>query len=551
MDTAVSPLPNDIEVLKALVHEANRMADEAARRATRAEAELANAQAKASATDALIAHYKLQIAKLRREQYGPSAERSRRLLDQMELELEDLEADATEDGLAAVATASTATTVAAFERKRPSRKPFPEHLPRELVVVPAPCTCPACGGSRLSKLGEDVTETLEVIPRSWKVIQTVREKFSCRDCEAITQPPAPFHVVPRGWAGPSFLAMVLFEKYGQHQPLNRQAERFGREGVPISVSTLADQVGAACFALMPIFKLIEAHVFAAQRLHGDDTTVPVMAKGKTDTGRLWNYVRDDRPFGGADPPAVVFRYSRDRRGEHPQAHLATWSGILQADAFAGYNELYTTDRKAGLILEAGCFAHARRKFFELADVEGAARKKSRGEKTGQIYPIALEAVQKLDALFEIERTINGRSAEDRLAVRQALSAPLMDELHAWLTAQLAKLSRHHDLAKACLYILRRWDGFTRFLTDGRVCLTNNAAERALRCVPLGRKAWLFCGSDRGGQRAAIVYSLIQTCRLNDVDPQAWLADVLARIAGCRISQLADLLPWNWRRRPVR
>jgi hypothetical protein len=379
----------------------------------------------------------------------------------------------------------------------------------------------------------------------------VREKFSCRDCEAITQPPAPFHVVPRGWAGPSFLAMVLFEKYGQHQPLNRQAERFGREGVPISVSTLADQVGAACFALMPIFKLIEAHVFAAQRLHGDDTTVPVMAKGKTDTGRLWNYVRDDRPFGGADPPAVVFRYSRDRRGEHPQAHLATWSGILQADAFAGYNELYTTDRKAGLILEAGCFAHARRKFFELADVEGAARKKSRGEKIGQIYPIALEAVQKLDALFEIERTINGRSAEDRLAVRQALSAPLMDELHAWLTAQLAKLSRHHDLAKACLYILRRWDGFTRFLTDGRVCLTNNAAERALRCVPLGRKAWLFCGSDRGGQRAAIVYSLIQTCRLNDVDPQAWLADVLARIAGCRISQLADLLPWNWRRRPVR
>ncbi|WP_354491961.1 IS66 family transposase [Novosphingobium sp. 1529] len=546
MDTAVSPLPNDIEALKALVHEANRKADEAARRASRAEAELANAQAQASATDALIAHLKLQIAKLRREQYGPSAERTRRLLDQMELELEDLEADATEDGLAAVAAASTATTVAAFERKRPSRKPFPEHLPRERVVVPAPCTCPACGGSRLSKLGEDVTETLEVIPRAWKVIQTVREKFSCRDCETIAQPPAPFHVVPRGWAGPSFLAMVLFEKYGQHQPLNRQAERFGREGVPISVSTLADQVGAACFALMPIFRLIEAHVFAAQRLHGDDTTVPVMAKGKTDTGRLWNYVRDDRPFGGADPPAVVFRYSRDRRGEHPQAHLATWSGILQADAFAGYNELYATDRKAGLILEAGCFAHARRKFFELADVEGAARKKSRGEKTGQIYPIALEAVQKLDALFEIERTINGRSAEDRLAVRQALSAPLMDELHTWLTEQLAKLSRHHDLAKAINYMLRRWDGFTRFLTDGRVCLTNNAAERALRCVPLGRKAWLFCGSDRGGQRAAIIYSLIQTCRLNDVDPQAWLADVLARIAECPVSRLADLLPWNWR-----
>jgi transposase len=545
MDTAVSPLPDDIEALKTLVLAATRQADLATQRAADAEARLANAQAQASATEAMIAHLKLQIAKLRREQYGPSAERTRRLLDQMELQLGDLEADAAEDILIAAAAAEKATSVAGFDRKRPSRKPFPEHLPRERVVVPAPCTCPACGGSRLSKLGEDVTETLEVIPRAWKVIQTVREKFSCRDCETIAQPPAPFHVVPRGWAGPSFLAMVLFEKYGQHQPLNRQAERFGREGVPISVSTLADQIGAACFALMPIFKLIEAHVFAAQRLHGDDTTVPVMAKGKTDTGRLWNYVRDDRPFGGADPPAVVFRYSRDRRGEHPQAHLANWSGILQADAFAGYNELYAADRKAGLILEASCVAHARRKFFELADVEGAARKKSRGEKTGQIYPIALEAVQKLDALFEIERTINGKSAEERLAIRQALSAPLMDELHTWLTEQLAKLSRHHDLAKAINYMLRRWDGFRLFLTDGRVCLTNNAAERALRCVPLGRKAWLFCGSDRGGQRAAIVYSLIQTCRLNDVDPQAWLADVLSRIAECPVSKLDELLPWNW------
>lgn len=381
MDTAVSPLPDDIEALKALVLAATEQADLATQRAADAEARLANAQAQASATEAMIAHLKLQIAKLRREQYGPSAERTRRLLDQMELQLGDLEADAAEDMLIAAAAAEKATSVSAFDRKRPSRKPFPEHLLRERVIVPAPCTCPACGGDRLSKLGEDVTETLEVIPRAWKVIQTVREKFSCRDCETITQPPAPFHVVSRGWAGPSFLAMILFEKYGQHQPLNRQAERFAREGVSLSVSTPADQVGAACFALMPIFRLLEAHVFAAQRLHGDNTTVPVMAKGKTDTGRLWNYVRDDRPFGGADPPAVVFRYSRDR---HPQAHLATWSGILQADAFAGYSELYAADRSAGLILEAGCFAHARRKFFELADVEGAARKKSCGDKTGQI-----------------------------------------------------------------------------------------------------------------------------------------------------------------------
>jgi transposase len=339
MDAAVSPFPDDVEALKALLSVALKKAGEAEQRAATVEAQLANAQARASATEAMIAHLKLQIAKLKREQYGPSAERSRRLLDQMELELADLEADASEDTSAAEAAADKATSVIAFERKRPVRKPFPEHLPRERVVIPAPCSCPACGGTRLSKLGEDVTETLEVIPRSWKVIQTVREKIACRDCETISQPPAPFHVVPRGWAGPSFLAMLLFEKYGQHQPLNRQAERFAREGVPLSISTLADQVGAAAFALMPLYRLIEAHVLAAVRLHGDDTTVRVMARGKTDVARLWVYVRDDRPFAGTDPPAALFHYSRDRRGEHPRAHLTSWAGILQADAYGGYGEL--------------------------------------------------------------------------------------------------------------------------------------------------------------------------------------------------------------------
>ena len=538
MEAGVSSLPDDVEALKALVVFM-------AARADQAEAELAAAKARASATDALIAHLKLQIAKLRREQYGPSAERSRRLLDQLELQLEELEASASEDELAAEQAVAKTTRVAGFERKRPARKPLPAHLPRERVVIPGPCSCPACGGTRLSKLGEDVTETLEVIPRQWKVIQTVREKLSCRDCEKITQPPAPFHVVPRGWAGPSFLAMLLFEKYGQHQPLNRQAERFSREGVPLSLSTLADQVGAATFALMPIYQLIEAHVLAGKRLHGDDTTVPVLAKGKTDTGRLWVYVRDDRPFAGPDPPAALFHYSRDRRGEHPRGHLAAWSGILQADAYGGYGELYVPARRPGPVLEAGCFAHARRKFFELADVEGAARKKSRGEHAGLIYPIALEAVQRLDALFDIERAINGTSIDERLAARREHSTPLMTDLHAWLTRQLAKLSRNHDLAKAINYMLRRWDAFTRFLDDGRICITNNAAERALRGVTLGRKAWMFCGSDRGGQRAAVMYTLIGTAKLNDVDPQAWLADVLARIAEHPAGRLDELLPWNW------
>ncbi|MGY2734597.1 transposase [Sphingomonas sp. UYP23] len=538
VEAVISPLPDDIAALKALLAATIQRADEA-------EARLATAAARESATQAMIVHLKLQIARLRREQYGPSAERSRRLLEQMELQLEDLEADAGTDGLVAEVAAAKATSVASFERKRPARQPFPSHLPRERVVIAAPCACAACGGTRLSKLGEDVTETLEVIPRAWKVIQTVREKVACRDCEKITQPPAPFHVVPRGWAGPSFLAMLLFEKYGQHQPLNRQAERFAREGVPLSVSTLADQVGAAAFALTPLYKRIEAHVLAAERLHGDDTTVPVMAKVKTDVGRLWVYVRDDRPFAGADPPAALFHYSRDRRGEHPQAHLATWSGILQADAYGGYGALYRDGRLPGSVREAGCFAHARRKFFELADVAGAARKKSRGEHAGMIYPIALEAVRRLDTLFDIEREINGKPPADRLAARQQRSAPVMNELQAWLTAQHATLSRNHDLAKAINYMLRRWGAFTRFLDDGRVCLSNNAAERTLRCIPLGRKAWLFCGSDRGGQRAAILYTLIQTARLSNVDPQAWLADVLARIADHPAARLDELLPWNW------
>jgi transposase len=326
MEAAVSPLPDDAEALKALLTLALQKADAAEQRAAVVEAELANARVLASATEAMIAHLKLQNAKLRREQYGASAERTERLLAQFELGYEDLEVDAAEDELAAEFAAAKTTSISAFERKKPVRKPFPEHLPRERVVVSAPCSCPACGSDRLSRLGEDVTETLEVIPRAWKVIQTVREKFACRACEKITQPPAPFHVTPRGWAGPSFLAMLMFDKYGQHQPLHRQAERFACEGVPLSVSTLADQIGAACHALMPIYRMIEAHVLAAERIHGDDTTVPVMAKGKTDTGRLWDYVRDDRPFGGSDPPAVIFHYSRDRRGEHPRSHLASWSG---------------------------------------------------------------------------------------------------------------------------------------------------------------------------------------------------------------------------------
>jgi transposase len=299
-------------------------------------AELAVARAKASEDMALIAAQKLRIAKLERQVYGQRSERSARLIDQLALTFEELEASATEDELAAEKAIARTTTVAGFKRKRPERNTFPEHLPRERVVIEAPTACACRGGQRLRKLGEDVTRTLETTPRQWKVVETVREKFSCRHCEKITQAPAPFHVVARGWAGPSLLAMIVFEKFGQHQPLNRQSERYALEGVPIALSTTADAIGSVCAALDPLRRLVDAHVMAAERLHGDDTTVPVLTKGKTDTGRCWIYVRDDKPFGGAGPPAAIFHYSRDRRGEHPRAHLAGYTGIPQAD---GYNKL--------------------------------------------------------------------------------------------------------------------------------------------------------------------------------------------------------------------
>ena len=293
--------------------------------------------------------------------------------------------------------------------------------------------------------------------------------------------------------------MVLFEKYGQHQPLNRQSERYRREGIDLSLSTLADQVGGCAALLRPLYDLIGAHVLAGSRVHGDDTTVPVLAKGQTITGRAWVYVRDDRPFGGPDPPAAVFHYSRDRTGDHPERHLEGYSGILQADAYAGFNRLYDADRRPGPLTEAACWSHARRKFFVLADVAAKAR-----GKLPVIAPLAFEAIKRIDAIFAIEREINGIAAAQRLAIRQEQSLPLVRDLQGWMRTERARLSRHADVAKTMDYMLKRWTAFTRFLDDGRICLTNNAAERALRGITLGRKAWLFAGSDRGGERAAVL-----------------------------------------------
>ena len=419
MTTSSETLPDDVGALKAAL---------LAKRAACREFE-----ARASGAEAMVAHLKLLIAKLKRDRFGASAERGRKLLDQLEMQLEELETAAAEDEAAAAHAAPDKTTVRPFMRAKPVRAPLPAHLSRERVVLPSPTSCPCCGG-KLAKLGETITETLESIPRSYKVIQTVREKFSCRCCETITQPPAPFHVIARGRAGPDLLATIMHGKFGEHQPLNRQSERFACEGIDLSVSTLADWVGGCTTALSPLVMLIKAHVLAAERIHGDETTVPVLAKVKTITGRIWTYVRDDQPFGGPAPPAAIFFYSRDRGGEHPCRHLAGYAGILQADAYAGFNDLYHPARRPGPITEAACWAHGRRKLFVLADVAKA--------------PLAIEAVRRIDAIFDVERDINGLPATQRHAMRQLRVAPLITSLETWMRGERSRLSRHADVAKA-------------------------------------------------------------------------------------------------------
>jgi transposase len=498
--------------------------------------EATQAHAARYALELEIERLKLQIAKLRRQHFGTSSERSARL-DQLLLALEDLEESAAhldaeaEAKDAAAGPEAPQWTVKELERTKPARRPLPGHLPRRRVVIPGPTACACCGGS-LRKLGEVVTETLERIPAKWVVLQTVREKYSCAACETITETPAPFHAIPRGRAGPHLLAEITVGKFGLHLPLTRQSAVFAQEGVDLDVSTLCDWMGAVAVAARPLSALIAEHVMKAERLHADDTPVPVLAKSQTKTGRLWTVVRDDRPFAGADPPAAIYYYSADRKGEHPQSFLKSYSGILQADAYSGFGQLYEPGRVIGAATEAACWAHARRKFFELAELKKG--------------PIAIEAVKRIDALFAIERAINGRPPDERRALRAAHSKPLVDDLESWLRAQRGRLSPKSETAKAIDYMLRRWTSFTLFLEDGRVCLSNNAAERAIRGIAVGRRNWTFAGSDVGGHRAAALYTLVETCKLNEVDPRAWLADVLARLPEHPVQRLAELLPWNWK-----
>ena len=530
-------LPDDTALLKAILIAAE----------TRAMA----AEAKVGTLDAEIANLKLTIAKMRRDRFGSSCEHGAKL-DQLELQLAEL-VEKVAEAKAAEAIA-TPPPAAQEEPQKPARRPLPERLPRERRVHAAPTACPCCSGTSFRKLGEDTTESLERVPAHWKVVVHVRERLACRTCDTIIQTPAPAHPIARGRAGPQLLADVLFGKYGAHLPLNRQSEIYANEGVELDVSTLADWVGACAATLKPLRDAIETHVLGAdethgsaiethgsaigthgsamRRIHADDTTVPVLAPGKCRTGRLWTYVRDDGPFAGEAAPAVLYHYSPTRDGAHPQAHLAAYAGLMQADAYSGYNDLYAAGRKGGPIVEAACWAHGRRKFFELAELQKA--------------PLAIEAVRRIDALLAIEREINGRPPDERLAVRRARSRPLTDALADWLRGQRKKLSSRNPLAKAMDYTLKRWAAFTRFLDDGRVCMTNNAAERALRGVAVGRRNWTFCGSASGDHRAAVIYTLIETAKLNGVDPRAWLADVLARIGDHPVKRLDELLPCTGR-----
>ena len=474
-----------------------------------------------------IEHLKLLIAKLRRMQFGRKSEKLDRQIEQLELRLEELQSHPAENASQAETKFSSAAPSLASTPK-PVRRALPGHLPRQTQRhEPKEATCPGCGG-KLRKLGEDVSEVLEYLPASFFVVRHVRPKLSCTGCDCIVQAPAPSRPIERGVAGPGLLAHVLVSKYADHLPLYRQSEIYARQGVELERSTLADWVGGTSRLLEPLVEVLFRYVTAASKLHADDTPVPVLApgNGKTKTGRLWTYVRDDRPAGDAAAPAVWFAYSPDRKGEHPEQHLRQFHGTLQADAYAGFHQLYENGR----IQEAACWAHVRRKFYEL--------------QVAHASPLATEALERIGALYAIEREIRGRPPDQRQQVRNARAKPLLESLRQWFEESLTKLSRKSDTTAAIRYALSRWEALVRYGDDGRIEIDNNAAERTLRAVALGRKNYLFAGSDAGGEHAAAIYSLIGSAKLNGLDPEAYLREVLTRIADHPITHIEELLPWQ-------
>jgi len=507
-------LPDDIAALKALL-----LASE--RRVQERDDQVAGLEAQLNTRASDIEHLKLWIAKLRRMQFGRKSEKLDHQIEQLELQLEDLQADGAE-------AAREMPAADQAPRKKSVRRPLPDHLPRdEEVYAPTTDACPACGGG-LRPLGEDVAEQLEFTPASFRVIRHVRPKLACACCDVIVQAPAPSRPIERGIAGPGLLAHILVAKFADHLPLYRQSVIYAREGVDLDRALLASWVGAASALLRPLVDAVRRHVLDASKLHADDTPIPVLTpgNGKTKTARLWTYVRDDRRSGDTSPPAVWFAYTPDRKGIHPQTHLAKFKGVLQADAYAGFNALF----EDGTIHEAACWAHARRKFHDLH----AARP----------TPLTTEALRRIAELYVIEAEIRGKPPDERRQVRQARSRPLLDDLERWLRTTLDTLSRKSDTAAAILYALKLWPALLRYCDDGAVEIDNSAAERALRGVAIGRRNYLFAGADSGGERAAAIYSLIGTAKLNGVDPEAWLRDVLARIADYPVNRVDDLLPWN-------
>ena len=519
MSLATADLPSDPEALRAF--------------AEACQAELKAAELSVQLRTLEVEKLKFQIAKLRRMQFGRSSERITRQIEQLELQLEELETGEAED----IAKADADERPAPIrERNKPKRKPLPDHLPRQDVVHEpednGACACPDCGAA-MGKLGEDVTEVLDYVPGHFQVIRHVRPKYACKACDAITQAPAPAMPTPRGRATPALLAHLLVGKYCDHLPLYRQSEIFAREGVDLDRSTLCDWVGQAAWLLDPIVSGIRKHVFAAEKIHGDDTTVPVLVPGlgRTKTGRLWVYVRDDRPFSGQAPPAAAYFYSPDRGGEHPATHMAGFTGFLQADGYAGYEALFDPARvKPGPITEVACWAHCRRKFFDVWEATKS--------------PVAKEAIDRIADIYVIETKARFAPVAERVEHR-AETGPILDRFFDWADKTVVKLSAKSALADAFRYTIKRRDALTRFVTDGRLEPDNNIAENAMRGIALGRKNYLFAGSDTGGDRAASMYTIVQTAKLNDVNPEAYLRDTLTRIAeGHPINRIGELMPWS-------
>lgn len=544
MDTVLDSLPPDPDVLRAIIARQSGVLAEREAQLAAARAEAEAAKANVLAHEALIAALRLSIERLKRQRFGRSSEKIDREIAQLELALEDLgvgiAADVPEGDVPAADGSEEQAPAAKRVPRRRGRMVLSGSLDRERIVLDPGRTCPECGGP-LRLVGEDVSQILEFIAAKLKVVETARQKKSCRACETMAQPPAPTRPIPRGLAGPGLLAHILVAKYDDHLPLYRQGEIFARQGADIPRSTLIDWCGQAIAVLRPLVERIRAEVMQSDRLHADDTPIRVLdprirqSRGKArgvKEGRIWTYVRDDRPWGGTDPPAVAYHFSPDRKGEHPQRHLADFKGVLQADAYGGFAKLYEAAPGTGpRIREAACWAHLRRDFHDIWKATNS--------------PIAKDALERIGTLYDIEREITGQSAEGRREVRQERSRPRVQAFRTWCENHLARIPAKGDLAKAMRYALNRWTAFTLFLEDGRVAIDNNPAERAIRPVAIGRKNWLFAGSDSGGETLADAMTLIETVKLSGHNPETCLADVLARINDHLVTRLDELLPWNW------